>query len=332
MYVPYTLTLVSLFWTNVFLSVFLPDYKGSSPNEMLRSHLFRMHESQFSRQKVERAINDGADINTYAVNSQGKPTGRSLLFHAVAIEDFSSVEWLIRHGATVTLEKDALSPIHAACMNGNYEIAHFLITTNPEWLEVTAKNRQNPLHLACISGDQQIVKLLLHYKPSFAYDLNEGGQTPLYLACEYGHCHLVDILHTVDPQLIYQQKGYTSLHHAVVCNQLAIVKRLLELNPTVQTKGWTPEMETALNLAKRNKCTEIIIYLERLKDTLPLYPRSRFDMMKALLENGATPKLAAQYLTNSIPDKPPYYTSLLTESGADPAKVKNLRTIFSSKK
>lgn len=176
------------------------------------------------------------------------------------------------------------SALHIAAAMGHSKIIAMLLTDGYHPGQNTLVNGRNAIHLACLHGREEALQILLanggldHMN---AMDAND--ETPLQLAVIQGHKSIVDILIRAHCRVSMMlslphrigSRG-TPLIHAVVYEQVDIMKKLLRAGAEIDEKGkWGA---TALHWASRKGNTRIIRYLlskgadPRVRDTFGCTP------------------------------------------------------------
>ena len=129
-------------------------------------------------------------------------------------------------------DDDGHTPLHLACMRGNYAAVEILI--RQERIEVNSLNKRGdtPLHFACLIGNEKIVKLLMENEAD-CHIANHEKQIPLHVAsaqchdevvkailffCSERKCELINALDI---------KNNTPLHLACESGSLKVVVSLL---------------------------------------------------------------------------------------------------------
>jgi ankyrin repeat protein len=125
------------------------------------------------------------DVDVNCINEDGQ----TLLYHAVAAGHARVVAELAPKITPWGVDRDGLSPLHIAAIQGNLAVFMELIKCKPD---VTATNNQGdqPIHLAAERGHFDIVVQLLNMglDPKAA---NHGGFNLLHLAARGGHVAMV---------------------------------------------------------------------------------------------------------------------------------------------
>ena len=74
---------------------------------------------------------------------------RTPLMLACTKQELSTIQVLLRHGASVSLtNKDGWTPFHLACREGCPEVVLFLLSTSPNYWDTASNNGRTPLHSA----------------------------------------------------------------------------------------------------------------------------------------------------------------------------------------
>jgi len=146
-------------------------------------------------------------------------------------------------------DKDGMTPLMQAAMQGHSEICEALVKAGANPLAVNSLTKQNVLHVAAARGHLAIVKVFLAYKQLFEM-VDKDGWTSLMLAAFSGHS--------------------------------AVCEALLKAGANPRTKHASGQ--TALHLAARGGKAEVVKSLTVYKDLLLLRDNSgqtAFDMAKA---------------------------------------------------
>jgi ankyrin repeat protein len=137
---------------------------------------------------VRTLINKKADLN------EQDYSGQTLLYKAVAQNDFETVRILIRHSANVNLAEGAgWTPLHVGLSSGleNSEIIRYLLQNNAD---VNANSGGiSPLHLLCGKGTVKNCKLLLSKGSNFELE-DSNGWRPIHSACFNGRIDIIMML------------------------------------------------------------------------------------------------------------------------------------------
>ena len=190
---------------------------------------------------------------------------------AVLFNDHSLVRGLVHSGLpTIPLhhtDQADYSAFHAAVVMGRTKIIAMLLADGYHPGQITLVNRRNAVHLACLHGREEALQILLsHGGLDHMNALDANDETPLQLAVMRGHKSIVDTLIQAQCKLsmfvrLHCRTGScgTPLIHAVVYEQMDIMKTLLRAGAEIDEKGqWDA---TALHWASRKGNTRMIRYL-----------------------------------------------------------------------
>jgi ankyrin repeat protein len=108
------------------------------------------------KEAVELLLENGAEVNAAAVNSQ-----RVMPLHsAVAGPHFEIAKLLLEHGALVNAEQEGgFTPLHGACQNGQVEMVKLLLDNGAEVNALSHEGR-SALYFAREGSHTQVVELL----------------------------------------------------------------------------------------------------------------------------------------------------------------------------
>ena len=120
------------------------------------------------------------------------------------------------------------TPLHYACIKGNFEVARLLVDTYKANVNVVTSQNCSPLHYSSIKGHLSVSRLLV----KFGADTNvvgKDGDTPLHYAARKGFPQVVSLL--LDHGADYKKEndaGQTPRKLAQVKGKYACVQRLEE--------------------------------------------------------------------------------------------------------
>eukprot|EP00873_Tetraselmis_striata_P044308 jgi/Tetstr1/464572/TSEL_009328.t1 len=189
----------------------------------------------------------------------------SVLFEAVEIGDLESVRQFLRLGVDICTENQfGQTPLHAACLFGQKEIAEFLLSQGAD-LEVVDKNMLTPFIYAAVEGHQEIMEMLLDCG-AIANTTGKGGLTPLHFAVRYSPVALEAAQALVqcgaDP-CARSQHGEIPLHSACFNYEGSrVISYLLDLKSTV-VNATTLSGTTPLHIASANAAKSSVTILLR---------------------------------------------------------------------
>ena len=139
---------------------------------------------------------------------------------------------------------------------------------NVNWKE---DQRWTPLHGVSVNGHHEIVKLLLAHPAINVNSKTRTGDTPFLFACLYGRVSVVREL-LKDPRVditLADNKQCTPLwwasrngHHEVIECLIASGRDLGDIE-NQKGKHWDGKNYSALEIARRNRKTEVVSLLER---------------------------------------------------------------------
>ena len=115
------------------------------------------------------------------------PCGNSLLHVAIRYESNNITAYLAKEiPSLITSRNDQQDTIlHVAAREGSISHAiRNLVNSNAFLLRTTNREENTPLHVAVINGNKDVAKFLISRDPEVAYYKNKTGRSPLYLAVE----------------------------------------------------------------------------------------------------------------------------------------------------
>ena len=142
--------------------------------------------------------------------------------------------------------RDGYTPLHWACIEGQYKVVQFLTSHTECNIEAENDNHNKPLHVACISGSVDIVRHLVIDKHCDINVKGQNGYTPLHWACNKGQYKVVQFLtsHTECNIEAEDDNHNKPLHVACFSGSVDIVRHLVidkhcDINVKRQN-GYTP--------------------------------------------------------------------------------------------
>ncbi|KAG6735885.1 hypothetical protein POTOM_061440 [Populus tomentosa] len=118
------------------------------------------------------------------------PCGNSLLHVAIRYKSNNITAYLAKEiPSLITSRNDQQDTIlHVAAREGSISHAiRNLVNSNAFLLRTTNREGNTPLHVAVINGNKDVAKFLISRDPEVAYYKNKTGRSPLYLAVENGN-------------------------------------------------------------------------------------------------------------------------------------------------
>ncbi|XP_076466141.1 uncharacterized protein LOC143297609 [Babylonia areolata] len=111
------------------------------------------------------------------------------LLEACRYGTWQDVLRLKRRGASLSCyDPEGRTPLHYACMGGNYHVAEKLLEgNNHRFMLLRKANDETPLLLASRLGHARLVGLFMQWGVPFSLGDNERGETALHVACQHGH-------------------------------------------------------------------------------------------------------------------------------------------------
>ena len=248
--------------------------------------------------------------------------------------------------ATAT-DKDGLTPLHLACLNGHLDVAKYLVDEIKCSAEIADLNENTPLHKASQNGHLDVVQYLISEKGCSPHCQNKNGITP-FLTCCLSSGSLSTVKYLIieckcDPKQI-NNRGSTALHFSSQGGQLELARYLVaecKCDATATNKdGLTPlhlaclngHLDVAKYLVDEIKCSAEIADLN---ENTPLHKASQnghghLDVVQYLIsekgcsphcqnKNGITPFLTCCLNSGSIST----VKYLIIECKCDPKQINN---------
>ncbi|XP_034686724.1 ankyrin repeat-containing protein At5g02620-like [Vitis riparia] len=173
------------------------------------------------------------------------PKKNTVLHVAAQFGQADCVKWILQLPSSSLLQQPnekGDTPLHLAAREGHLTVVKVLIDAAKVgdaesgaaadctvMLRMINKDNDTALHEAVRNHHPEVVKLLIQEDPDFTYGANTEGNTPLYIAAEWGFVDLVHmILDNCSSPAHDGVNGRTALHAAVILNNEAMTKKILE--------------------------------------------------------------------------------------------------------
>jgi ankyrin repeat protein len=223
---------------------------------------------------------------------------------------------LIRNGADVNMtDENGVTPTMIAAQYGSVEVVDLLIKSGAD-INVNDNDGKNVLFYS-VKNNIEVVSFLL----KMGFDVNAtlhneiGYPTILMEAIEAGKIEIVESLIRAGADIhIKAGKGSIALHCAINKQDIKIVELLIRSGADIHAK--TDDMVTSLMRASGNNSVDIVKTLLRAgakvneqdesgltaldSASMKTSHQASYEIMKALIENGADVNLTSKYGTNSM--------------------------------
>ncbi|KAL5976827.1 hypothetical protein ACLOJK_021161 [Asimina triloba] len=161
------------------------------------------------------------------------------------------------------------APLHIASLLGHVQFVAVLVEEHPQLGAMRDDRGSYPLHLAAAKGHVQVVKVLMAYDKDLRLCrlLDKQQRTPLHCAAASGKVEVLKqliLVSHVDKETAHARtdRGETTLHLAVKCNQIEAAKFLVDYDKgLVNMKD--DQGNTVLHLATAQKHMQMLkLFLE----------------------------------------------------------------------
>jgi ankyrin repeat protein len=172
--------------------------------------------------------------------------------HLFAMYDAAIKDELVAAGANVNVRNQmGWTPLHYASIAGDIDYAEFLIEHGAK-VDAVTDDGSTALHIASAWGKTELCKLLL-VAGIKVNDKDKSGSTALQLAVSGGRSSI--------EVLLRENGAQDDLYTAIASHKTALVTQMLATSPHLVKERYKPWSETALHLACRNGCAEIVTLL-----------------------------------------------------------------------
>ncbi|KAG6751266.1 hypothetical protein POTOM_045790 [Populus tomentosa] len=173
------------------------------------------------------------------------PCGNSLLHVAIRYKSNNITAYLAKEiPSLITSRNDQQDTIlHVAAREGSISHAiRNLVNSNAFLLRTTNREGNTPLHVAVINGNKDVAKFLISRDPEVAYYKNKTGRSPLYLAVENGNMKgILDDLLNEEASIPREREdgdslgmlpqGKSPVHAAIENCNIGILQKIEEAKP-----------------------------------------------------------------------------------------------------
>ncbi|KAJ6878166.1 protein ACCELERATED CELL DEATH 6 [Populus alba x Populus x berolinensis] len=173
------------------------------------------------------------------------PCGNSLLHVAIRYESNNITAYLAKEiPSLITSRNDQQDTIlHVAAREGSISHAiRNLVNSNAFLLRTTNREGNTPLHVAVINGNKDVAKFLISRDPEVAYYKNKTGRSPLYLAVENRNMKgILDDLLNEEASIPREREdgdslgmlpqGKSPVHAAIKNRNIGILQKIEEAKP-----------------------------------------------------------------------------------------------------
>ncbi|XP_043552800.1 ankyrin repeat and EF-hand domain-containing protein 1a [Chiloscyllium plagiosum] len=292
---------------------------GGPPEFMIESHKTFTDRNRFSRDNPpQHPLQD--DSAWYLDKPEKVYTN---INYAARAEDMQSLKKAFIQGVPVDVQdKFFTTPLMAACADGNYTLAKYLIESKAN---VNAYDNLlwTPLHHACHSGEQGIVELLLNAGASVnAVSIN--GATPLMRAIE--SCKLECVTYLINHGASVDMENNKGQNALDIANAYAdvritqVVKEKLDSLPKKEkpkkggkgAKGGTSaSSKLQATLAGTDMMTPFSTQPRALKSPKREFPKDSIARKSEMLNSGIAKKVDITFVPKTIWTTPPTTEELI---------------------
>jgi ankyrin repeat protein len=171
-------------------------------------------------------IQNNKNVNVF--NRTNKLLITPLIF-AISLNRIECMKTLLDIGVNIN-KPDGLqnTPLHVACIDGNYEITKLLLQDGRINKHTFNEFKECPLLTACASNNKPCVKLLID-TGSYLYNRDHKGNNAIHIVCEYGNIDIVMLLLEKCVSINCRNlDGKTPLYIACIEKQLECVQFLID--------------------------------------------------------------------------------------------------------
>lgn len=233
------------------------------------------------------------------------------LIDAVKRGDLASVQWLVGHGASLSVRDNfqQMTPMLLAAHMGNIKLIDYFLSLDPSPLHDKDSEGDNALFVAIKSRQTFLVEHIVARGLFPLEERNAKGKTPLLAAAEVNSDVLVEFLHKEGGSLEAQDnEGNTAFHLLLAKGYLGDAMSYIHTHSPALILKKNHKEESPLHTAIIHKRTYEI---EKMLGLVALEPKIKKEFIEAKDEQGNTPLLSAVACQNfeAIP--------LLLAAGAD---------------
>ncbi|HHT0592647.1 TPA: ankyrin repeat domain-containing protein [Legionella anisa] len=233
------------------------------------------------------------------------------LIDAVKRGDLPSVQWLVEHGASLSVTDNfqQMTPMLLAAHMGNIKLIDYFLSLDPSPLHDKDSEGDNALFVAIKSRQTFLVEHMVARGFFPLEERNAKGKTPLLTAAEVNSDVLVEFLHKEGGSLEDQDnEGNTAFHLLLAKGYLGDAMSYIHTHSPALIMKKNHKEESPLHTAIIHKRTYEI---EKMLGLVALEPKIKKKFIEAKDEQGNTPLLSAVTCQNfeAIP--------LLLAAGAD---------------
>ncbi len=207
------------------------------------------------KQKDEKWLEEGLKSEFIDIDHQDED-GNTFLINCLKEGKFQSVEWLIKHGANITIKNNKRkSAIHYAIEKNSLPVVKGLLELDIIDVNERDIDGRTLLQDVIVFGNHQMAKLLIQY----GTDINNKDihdRNVIYDALSYGDINFINYLlnmEELDRNLVDEDEN-SVMQHPEVLKNTDIAKTLLThgVDPTIIPKNGTPYILKILLEAKEN--------------------------------------------------------------------------------
>lgn len=233
------------------------------------------------------------------------------LFDAVKRGDLEGVQWLVKHGASLSATNESqMTPILLAASLGNIKLIDYFLSIEDLSLIHDKDSEGDSLLFVAIKAQQPLlVKHVIDRGYFSVEDRNEKGKTPLLAAAEVNSDELVEFFHQKGSSLEEQDnEGNTAYHLLLAKGNFGNAMSYIHAHSPALLLKKNNEGESPLHTVIQHKQTDEI---GKVLALVASDPKLKTDLMEARDKEGNTPLLAA------VACQHPEAIPILLAAGAD---------------